>query len=126
MITFNPDGTFCIPQIPDTGDKIDRLEVASSNGDLDAARQLMEEMKEVAGWDWFLKTTGGPLYKAVTNKQADIVEYLLSEGGQFYIQLAVDAALNKDTATLNVLLRHGWNINEQREAFLPAVLSYVL
>ena len=113
-----------VPEVrPNTGDKIDRLKAAILNGDLNSVKQLMSELGTIDGGYWFLKRTGGPLYLAVKNRQAEIADFLLSKGGTFYLRLATEATVNRDEAMLEVLLRHGWDINEEQNYFDPPILA---
>ena len=125
MYVIEPDFIAHADVLAATRDGLDRLALASANGDLGTVKQLMNEMTSISGGDWFLGRHGGSLYQAVHNSQQAIVEYLMSQGATFHTQLAENATLNKDTATLATLLKYGWNTDEQQRSNPPPVVSYV-
>ena len=100
--------------IPDMGDRIPRLRTACSNGDLNAVKQLTEELKNIPGRCDFLEFPRVVLLSAVESGHGSVVEYLLSQGGTVSTMLACKAVTNKDTVVLDAPLRYGWDINEQQ------------
>lgn len=111
------------PSIPDTGDRIDRIQAAVEAGDLATVTKVMEEIKGIPNGNWFLQSQGGPLFRAADSGQASIVECFFSASAKFYLQLAKTAIEKKQLSVLDVLLRNGWNINEPIDLLTPPLLS---
>lgn len=110
-------------QPPDTADQLDRMEEAARTGDLKTVKSLTEEVIRIPDGDFFLHNGGGPLLFAVKKGQVQVVEYFFSQGANFYLQLAEEATRNKDIAMLELLLCHGWNINEPLNPLMPPILT---
>jgi hypothetical protein len=97
------------------------MQAAATNGDLATVVSLLEELNSIRRGTQFLYGQGGPLYSAVDSGYGSIVEYVFSQGAVFYLALAERATQNKDIPMLQILLNHGWNINEPLDKIRPSI-----
>lgn len=92
---------------------LQQLSEASSTGDLDRAKFVLEQWKGLdQGSPYPLEPLQPALHIAASNKQVSTVSYLLTQG--LYVdKVAVNAAVSaKATDVLQAYLDHGWDINQ--------------
>ncbi|KIX03847.1 uncharacterized protein Z518_07400 [Rhinocladiella mackenziei CBS 650.93] len=112
-----------IPPRPNCDQAIQKLEKASSEGDLSTVQRIFDEFRSTSACEHWLTGPGSSLFFAVQNCRSAIVEYLLSQGVSLDINHIKAAILNKDEALLELFLKYGWDINKQMEWAVPPPLS---
>ena len=112
-------------------DELRDLEEASVMGDLDRLHTIYST--------WFAKQRPEPstgiicknpfdstARHAATHDQPAILAYILSQGLKLDRYLLKEAVLSGSTRVLQVLIDHGWNINEPEAYCDPPFLGYVV
>lgn len=107
MLCLGPD-----PSLPSP----DPLEEACANGDLQLTKKLLEGRSE--------RRFGTALYLAIESKRHRIIEFLLSWGVPLGVGHIKVATTNKDIGALDILIKHGWDLNTPLEWAVPPPLSY--
>ncbi|KAK3635925.1 hypothetical protein LTR56_014463 [Elasticomyces elasticus] len=104
-----------------------RIEAAATAGDLEAVKDVFENAKTGSLGGTCTQTTkvsaGSALFLAVQHGWKDIVEYLLSEGMTVHATHIKVATNNRDTTVLELLFRHGWDINKPLHSGHPPALA---
>ena len=114
---------FDLREETDSGSVLELLLSVSSDGDLDTVKQMLEKL--LASPDFrSLRTSGEPFTKlgaalraAVANQKLDVADYLIRSGvliTEDVVQLAVEL---ESTKALDLLLDHGWDINDRWDRF---------
>ena len=111
--------------------ELEEIKEASSTGDLDTLQVLCSA--------WLAKQQPDPstgvirieqlffaAHQAAVKDQSSSLAYLLSLGLQIDRDLIKGAVLSRSTRALQVLLEHGWNINEAEAYCEPPFLRYAL
>lgn len=127
---FRQESTFPTTANDDT-EEIHEIEKACSNGDLEnlhalystwlARQQPDSSTGEISKDQLYLAA-----HKAATTNQSTSLAYLLSQGLKLNRELIKSAVLSGSTQVLQILLDHGWNINEPEAYCEPPFLGYVL
>ena len=112
-----------------TTEQLNDLEEASQLGDLTTIHRIYSI--------WFANQIPNPVtglvekdvfymaaLRAATNNQSASLAYLLLQGVAFDRNIIEVAVLSKSTDTLQVLLDHGWNINEPEAYCEPPFLGF--
>lgn len=105
----------------DSNGLVTKLEAAAGAGDLMAVQSLWEELQlHPSAWYWTKDT--GALFAAVKNQCRSVICFLLGQGMRPTNREARPVAQHRDLATLELFLRHGWDINEAAGASNPSIL----
>lgn len=113
------------PPPPPDFDQREAIEKAAKEGDLSTVQRILDQVRGTPAGDYWIPRQWPSLYDAVANCHSAVVEYLLSQGTPPEVHLAKYAAENNDKTTLELLLRYGWDINEELAWSLPPVLGSV-
>jgi hypothetical protein len=93
--------------------EIDRLRKAASSGDLTSVKAFFAQWRSIpASEKWEVACFRGALFDAVRNNHHGVTSYLLSMGVPPNMDVVVLATQSKSCTALQLLLDHGWNINE--------------
>jgi len=102
---------------------VEQLEVAATAGDLEAVKRTMNKIKRSGDAQSGTLPSGSALMFAVDHGRKDVVDYLLSEGLTVHTTHVKVATINRDTAVLELLFTHGWDINNPIEWCVPPALT---
>ncbi|KAK0344119.1 hypothetical protein LTR91_002957 [Friedmanniomyces endolithicus] len=105
---------------------VEQLEVAATAGDLEAVKSLTDKIKRSRGAQRATLPSGSALMFAVDCGRKDVVEYLLSEGLTVHTTHVKVATINRDTAVLELLFTHGWDVNTPIEWCVPPALAFAV
>ncbi|KAK0270185.1 hypothetical protein LTR35_001066 [Friedmanniomyces endolithicus] len=105
---------------------VERLEVAATVGDLEAVESIMDKIKRSEGAQRATVPSGSALMFAVDHGRNDVVDILLGEGLTVHTTHVKVATINKDTAVLELLFTHGWDINNSIEWCVPPALAFAV
>ena len=112
---------------PDVSVEVEALERASAKGHLDEVHDFFSQYMLAQRPDpatGYIDTSWiyGALALAVDNDHVPVVSYLLDRGLQVMACHLEGAVRARSTDTLQVLLDHGWNINEPTAEQQPPAL----
>ncbi|KAK0260816.1 hypothetical protein B0A54_16496 [Friedmanniomyces endolithicus] len=105
---------------------VEQLEVAATAGDLEAVKRTMNKIKRSGDAQSGTLPSGSALMFAVDHGRKDVVDYLLSEGLTVHTTHVKVATINRDTAVLELLFTHGWDINNPIEWCVPPALAFAV
>ncbi|KAK1077896.1 hypothetical protein LTR33_007698 [Friedmanniomyces endolithicus] len=117
---------FASSNTPECDVDVEQLEVAAIAGDLEAVKSRMGKIKRSGGAEEAAVPSGSALMFAVDHGRKDVVEYLLSEGLTVHTTHVKVATIKRDTAVLELLFRHGWDVNTPIEWCVPTALAFAV
>lgn len=117
---FNPDF-----QRPSTPPEFDQVRLASLSGDLAAVRDAVERLDQKSYNPELRRRLHAGLYAAIENEHISIVSYLLSQDVKIMDMDFETATKIKSYPILQLLLDHGWDINQPMGWDEPPALQYV-
>lgn len=100
-----------------------KLHTAADRDDLLMVKQIVAELKETSQGKQHLEAGRASLFSTIRNKQVAVLEYLLSEGAIPEMCDAEMALSMNDRAILKLLVKYGWDINEQEAWHTPPLLA---
>ncbi|KAK0862319.1 hypothetical protein LTR87_016632 [Friedmanniomyces endolithicus] len=107
---------------PDAAETITFLEDAIKAGRFDSVQEIFEHPEQHR----LSERPGSALFFAVQLKHHDIVSYLLQHGIKAEVSHAKVATIDRDIPALELLLQHGWAINEPLEWAVPPALAFAV
>ncbi len=99
------------------------LEQRAEEGSLLGVKAAIGALRDIGADELGLKYLSHAFYLAVQHSYVDLADYLLSAGAEISSYDGKTAAENKDKATLELLIHHGWDINQRVNWSVPPALA---
>ncbi|KAK0803157.1 hypothetical protein LTR91_015498 [Friedmanniomyces endolithicus] len=102
------------------------LEQRAEEGSLLGVKAAIGALRDIGADELGLKYLSHAFYLAVQHSYVDLADYLLSAGAEISSYDGKTAAENKDKATLELLIHHGWDINQRVNWSVPPALAFAV